>query len=91
MYRRRLLAATGGAVVAASTRARAEEPVDIALVLATFADSEEVAAALDAYLALPMRYWGYAGLMVFPEFDRHRGHPAMQALSRKYADEGAAP
>jgi hypothetical protein len=34
MYRRRLLAATGGAVVAASSLARADEPVDVALVLA---------------------------------------------------------
>ena len=34
MYRRTLLAASGGAVLAATTRARAEEPVDVALVLA---------------------------------------------------------
>ncbi|MCA3352128.1 MAG: DUF1194 domain-containing protein [Roseomonas sp.] len=34
MQRRRLLAATGGAVLAVSSRARAEEPVDVALVLA---------------------------------------------------------
>ena len=34
MLRRRLLAASGGAVLAATTRARAEEPVDVALVLA---------------------------------------------------------
>ncbi|HEX5756582.1 MAG TPA: hypothetical protein VFY12_09550 [Arenimonas sp.] len=64
---------------------------EVALVLAIFADSEEVAAALDAYLALPLRYWSYAGLIVLPEFDRHREHPAMRALSRKYADESAAP
>ena len=34
MLRRRLLAASGGAVLAATTGARAEEPVDVALVLA---------------------------------------------------------
>jgi len=34
MHRRRLLAATGGIVLAASSRSRAEEPVDVALVLA---------------------------------------------------------
>ncbi len=34
MHRRSLLAATGGAVLAANTKARATEPVDVALVLA---------------------------------------------------------
>jgi hypothetical protein len=34
MYRRRLLAATGGAVIAATRKARAADPVDVALVLA---------------------------------------------------------
>ena len=34
MHRRTLLAATSGAVLAASGRARAQEPVDVALVLA---------------------------------------------------------
>ena len=38
-----------------------------------------------AYLERDMRYWGYDGLILDPAFDRHRDHPAFQALEAKYS------
>jgi len=57
-------------------------------ILALIADSEEVAAAMDAYLERAMRYWGYDGLILDPAFDRHRDHPAFRALQARYSRKG---
>ena len=54
-------------------------------ILALVADSEEVAAAVEAYLERAMHYWGFDGLILDPAFDRHRDHPAFQALEAKYS------
>jgi len=54
-------------------------------ILALIADSEEVADAVEAYLERDMRYWGFDGLILDPAFDRHREHPAFQALEVKYS------
>ena len=54
-------------------------------ILALIADSEEVAAAVEAYLERDMHYWGFDGLIFDPAFDRHRDHPAFQALAAKYS------
>jgi hypothetical protein len=51
---------------------------------AFFADSGEVAREMERFLELPMTYWGFDGLIALPAFDRHREHPAIQALARRY-------
>lgn len=68
---------------------RSEVMADVVFVLAAAADGAEVADALDRYLALPMRYWGVAGLMAAPPLDRHREHPAIQAVVARHADDEA--
>jgi TolB-like protein/Flp pilus assembly protein TadD len=54
---------------------------DEVLALAQVADSEELAVALEDYLRLEMKYRHYDGLMLYPEFDRHRDHPKIRALA----------
>jgi len=56
-------------------------------ILALIADSEEVAAAVEAYLQRDMRYWGFDGLILDPAFDHHRDQPAFRALEAKYSRE----
>ena len=58
--------------------------------LALIADSEEVAAAMDAYLERDMRYWDFDGLILDPAFDRHRDHPAFRALTAKHSRKAPA-
>jgi hypothetical protein len=53
--------------------------------LAAFSDTEALAQALADYLQLEMKYWHFDGLMLHPAFDRHREHPAMQALAARYS------
>lgn len=59
------------------------------LVLAMVADSEALAHAMDGYLQLEMRYWGFDGLILDPVFDPHREHPAMRALAAQYSRKAA--
>jgi TolB-like protein/Tfp pilus assembly protein PilF len=54
-------------------------------ILAVVADSDELAAAMADYLALGFRSHGFDGLVLDPIYDRHRAHPAMQALEAKYS------
>jgi TolB-like protein/Flp pilus assembly protein TadD len=53
------------------------------------AGSAEVAREMERYLELPMKYWGFDGLVTLPAFDRHREHPAIQALARRYSLKAA--
>ena len=46
---------------------------------------ETVAAAMDDYLQLEMKYWHFDGLLVHPYLKRYRDHPAFQALAAKYS------
>ena len=57
--------------------------------LAVFSDTEALARALADYLQLEMKYWHFDGLMLHPAFDRHREHPAMQALAARYSRRGS--
>lgn len=59
------------------------------LVLALVAGSEELAAAMDSYLQLEMKYWYFDGLMLDPVFDVHRDDPAIRALAAKYSRRGS--
>jgi TolB-like protein/Tfp pilus assembly protein PilF len=68
---------------------RAEQRMRELLVLAMIADSTELAAAMDDYLQLEMKYWHFDGLMLDPVFDAHRDHPAMRALAAKYSRSGS--
>lgn len=54
-------------------------------VLALVADSEELALEMERYLELRLKIWHFDGLMLDPLFDRHRDHPAFQALEVKYS------
>ncbi|MCK7592735.1 hypothetical protein [Pseudomarimonas salicorniae] len=67
---------------------RSEVMAEAALALAPVVDSEELAEALRAYLALPMHYWSLDGLLVLPELGRHREHPAIRALANGQVDDG---
>jgi hypothetical protein len=40
---------------------------------------------MEDYLQLEMKLWHFDGLMLDPVFDRHRDHPAFQALTAKYS------
>lgn len=68
---------------------RSEQRMRELLVLAMVADSTELAAAMDEYLQLEMKYWHFDGLMLDPVFDAHRNHPAIQALAAKYSRRGS--
>ncbi len=68
---------------------RAEQRMRELLVLAMVADSAELAAAMDDYLQLEMKYWHFDGLMLDPVFDAHRDHPAIRALAAKYSRRGS--
>lgn len=50
-----------------------------------------LAGLIEQYLALPMKYWRFDGLMRLPELRQHREHPMIQALARKHGREDAAP
>lgn len=52
--------------------------------IAVFADTEEVAELLDAYLALPAKTYYIDFLLLDPVFDRHRDDPRIEALQQKY-------
>ncbi|MCB1555206.1 MAG: hypothetical protein KDJ14_15510 [Xanthomonadales bacterium] len=52
---------------------------------------EPLAESLERYLALPMKYWRFDGLMRLPELRQHRAHPAIQALAHRYASDGGRP
>ena len=54
-------------------------------ILAVVAESDELAAAMADYLALDFRSHGFDGLVLDPLYDRHRSHPAMQALEAKHS------
>lgn len=69
---------------------RSEQRMRELLVLAMVADSVELAAAMDDYLRLEMKYWHFDGLMLDPVFDRHREHPVMRALEAKYSRKETA-
>ncbi|MDT8449167.1 MAG: tetratricopeptide repeat protein [Wenzhouxiangellaceae bacterium] len=58
---------------------------DRLFVLALVADSGELAREFEAYLALPLKFWHFDGLLLDPIFDRHREHPAFKALEEKYS------
>ncbi|MFU8878714.1 MAG: hypothetical protein ACNA7E_11270 [Wenzhouxiangellaceae bacterium] len=63
---------------------------DRLFVLALVAGSGELAREFEAYLALPLKFWHFDGLLLDPIFDPHRDHPASQALAAKYSrKEGA--
>jgi TolB-like protein len=70
---------------------RSEQRMRELLVLAMVADSVELAAAMDDYLRLEMKYWQFDGLVLDPVFDSHRKHPAMRALEAKYSRKAPAP
>ena len=57
-------------------------------VLAMVADTDELAAAIDEFLQLEMKYLHFDGLILDPVFDPHRNHPAMRALAAKYSRQG---
>ncbi|NHA15081.1 hypothetical protein [Thioalkalivibrio sp. XN279] len=60
------------------------------LIVTGLLDSPEtLAAAMDDYLKLEMKYWGFDGLMLRPVFKQHRDHPAFQALAAKYSRKGS--
>ena len=46
---------------------------------------ELVAAALDEYLRLEIKYWHFDGLILHPYLKRYRDHPAFQALAAKHS------
>jgi TolB-like protein/Flp pilus assembly protein TadD len=54
---------------------------DEVLALAHVLDSEELATVLEDYLKLGAKYLHYDGLMLYPEFNRHRDHPEIRALA----------
>ena len=58
-------------------------------VLALVADTEELAREMAAYLALKAKIHYIDYLLLDPVFDRHRDHPAIQALERQYTVRGA--
>jgi TolB-like protein/Tfp pilus assembly protein PilF len=68
---------------------RSEMRLQELLMLATIADTEEVARAMDEYLQLEMKYWHFDGLVLDPVFAAHRDHPAMRALAAKYSRSGS--
>jgi TolB-like protein/Tfp pilus assembly protein PilF len=68
---------------------RSEQQVMQMRVLGLLGDVEGLARLIDEYHALPMKYWRIPGLMRLPELHRHRDHPAIQALTAKYAREEA--
>jgi TolB-like protein/Tfp pilus assembly protein PilF len=57
-------------------------------VLALVADTEELAREMAAYLALKAKIHYVDYLLLDPVFDRHRDHPAIQALERRYTLRG---
>ena len=60
------------------------------LIVTGLLDSPEgLAAAMDDYLQLEMKYWGFDGLMLHPVFKQHRDHPAFQALAARYSRKGS--
>jgi TolB-like protein len=67
---------------------RSEQLMRELLVVAMVADSAELAAAMDDYLRLEMKYWHFDGLVLDPVFDAHRDHPALQVLAAKYSRRG---
>jgi len=52
--------------------------------LALITDSAELAKEMDNYLALKFKIYYVDYLLMDPVFDRHRDHPAIQALQQKY-------
>jgi len=57
-------------------------------VLALVAETEELAREMADYLALPAKIHHVDYLLLDPVFDRHRDHPAIQALERQYTLQG---
>lgn len=53
--------------------------------LAVFAKTEELAQALERYLSLEFKIYYIDYLLLDPVFDRHRNHPAIEALRVKYS------
>jgi TolB-like protein len=68
---------------------RSEARMQELLVLAMTADSEALAPAMESYLQLEMKYWGFDGLILDPVFDPHREHPAIRALAAQYSRKEA--
>lgn len=54
-------------------------------ILAVVAESDELAAAMADYLELGFRSHGFDGLVLDPIYDRHRSHPAMQAVEARHS------
>ncbi len=57
--------------------------------LALSSDTAELVPAMDAYLSSDLRYWGVAGLLRYPAFDRHVDDPDFQAMVARHAREDA--
>jgi TolB-like protein/Tfp pilus assembly protein PilF len=54
-------------------------------ILAVVAESDELAAAMADYLKQGYLSHGFDGLVLDPLYDRHRSHPAMQAVEAKHS------
>ena len=52
--------------------------------LAVIADTDELASSLEAYLALSAKAYYVDYLLLDPVFDRHRDHPTIVSLQKKY-------
>jgi TolB-like protein/Flp pilus assembly protein TadD len=59
--------------------------------LAVFAETDEVAAHLQDYLALPAKAYYVDYLLLDPVFDRHRDHPSIRSLQAKYSLRSSEP
>ncbi len=58
-------------------------------VLAIIADTDELAGEMAEYLELPAKIHHVDYLLLDPVFDRHRDHPAIQALKAQYSLKGS--
>lgn len=64
---------------------RAEMQVEGLLVVALLGDGAELAAAIERYLALPLKFLHFDGLLTDPLLAAHRDHPDMRALAAKHS------
>ncbi len=64
---------------------RAEMQLGGLQVVALLGDGAELAAAIERYLALPLKFMHFDGLMADPLLAAHRDHPDMVALAAKHS------
>jgi TolB-like protein/Tfp pilus assembly protein PilF len=72
-------------IVAKDTLLRSRLLSDRLRVLALVDESSTLARELEDYVAMPIKYLHFDGLMLDPVFDRHRDDPTFKALEARYS------